>query len=204
MGIFDPIAGGKLQDDGFLQSPGGAEVDILDAGVDLEFGLREQPPHTAVFLPGPLPVNQQGETLFEGQLCEIRLKELLLEGLGHAVELHVVELFDGLFIKYGRPPFRHDSIVCHGYCDGQEAEFYIPGHGEVCERDYLDEQASVVKEWIEVVRNAVNSGWSLEEAQERISFMDRYPMEEEMKARARELEKMGIANVYELAKKGQL
>jgi cyclase len=87
---------------------------------------------------------------------------------------------------------------------GLDAEFYIPGHGEVCGRDYLDEQASVVNEWIEVARNAVNRGWSLEEAQERISFMERYPVEEEMKARARELEKVGIANVYKLAKKGQL
>jgi cyclase len=85
-----------------------------------------------------------------------------------------------------------------------DAEFYIPGHGEVCGKDYLDEQASVVNEWIEAARNAVNQGWSLEEAQERISFLDRYPVEEEMKARARELEQIGIANVYQLAKAGQL
>ncbi len=85
-----------------------------------------------------------------------------------------------------------------------DAEFYIPGHGDVCGKDYLDEQAAVVKEWIEVVRNALNNGWSIEEAQERISFLDRYTIEEEMKERVREMEKVGIANVYELVKTGQL
>jgi len=50
----------------------------------------------------------------------------------------------------------------------------------------------------------VNSGWSIEEAQERISFLDRYTVEEEMKERVREMEKVGIANVYELVKSGQL
>ena len=62
-----------------------------------------------------------------------------------------------------------------------DVEYYIPGHGDVCGRDYLDEQAAVVKEWIDVVRNALNSGWSPEEAQERISFLDRYAIDEEMK-----------------------
>lgn len=85
-----------------------------------------------------------------------------------------------------------------------DAEYYIPGHGEVCGKDYLDEQASVVKEWIETARNAVNRGWSLEEAQEKISFLDRYVIDEEMKPRARELEQMGIKNVYELARNGEL
>jgi len=122
-------------------------------------------------------------------------------------EERVVFTGDNIFHKTNT--FMHEALP-NKWLDSLEtlknldAELYIPGHGEVCGKDYLDEQASAVKEWIEVARNAVKSGWSLEEAQERISFMDRYPVEEEMKERGRELEKVGIANVYELAKTGQL
>jgi cyclase len=122
-------------------------------------------------------------------------------------EERVVFTGDNIFHK--SPTFMHEALPGR-WLDSLEklkdldVEYYIPGHGDVCGRDYLDEQASVVKEWIEVVRNAVNSGWSIEEAQERISFLDRYTVEEEMKERVREMEKVGIANVYELVKSGQL
>jgi cyclase len=122
-------------------------------------------------------------------------------------EERVVFTGDNIFHK--SPTFMHEALPGR-WLDSLEklkdldVEYYIPGHGDVCGRDYLGEQASVVKEWIEVARNAVNSGWSIEEAQERISFLDRYTVEEEMKERVREMEKVGIANVYELVKTGQL
>ena len=55
-----PLAGGRLKDQRLLQAPWSPEVDILDAGVDLEFGLTEPPPNAAVLLPGPVPEYQQG------------------------------------------------------------------------------------------------------------------------------------------------
>lgn len=85
-----------------------------------------------------------------------------------------------------------------------DVEYYIPGHGDVCGKDYLDEQASAVKEWIDTIQGALGKGWSLEETLERVSFLDRFPIEEEMKIKAKELEKLGISNVYGLAQRGQI
>ncbi len=118
-------------------------------------------------------------------------------------------VFTGDNIFHKSPTFMHEALPGQWLdslekLKGLDVEYYIPGHGDVCGRDYLDEQASVVKEWIEVARNAVNSGWSIEEAQERITFLDRYTVDEEMKERVREMEKVGIANVYEQVKTGKL
>jgi len=85
-----------------------------------------------------------------------------------------------------------------------DADFFIPGHGEVCTVEYLDEQAAFIKEWIAAVKDAVEKGWSVEEAQERISFLDRYPMGGSMEEFGPELQKMNVARLYMLAKAGQL
>jgi cyclase len=118
-------------------------------------------------------------------------------------------VFTGDNIFHKSPTFMHEAFPGM-WLDSLEklrdldVDYYIPGHGDVCGKDYLDEQASVVKEWIEVARNAVNSGWSIEESQEKITFLESYKVEEEMKERVREMEKVGIANVYEQVKAGQL
>lgn len=51
----------------------------------------------------------------------------------------------------------------------------IPGHGDVCKADYLDEQANIVNKWVEAVQSAVKRGLSLEEAKAEISCPDPYP-----------------------------
>lgn len=81
-----------------------------------------------------------------------------------------------------------------------DVDFYIPGHGEVCTRDYLDEQAAFIKDWIDAVKDAVQQGWSLEEAKERISFLDRYPLGSKMDDFGPELQKMNVTRLFTLAK----
>jgi len=85
-----------------------------------------------------------------------------------------------------------------------EADHYIPGHGEVCTKAYLDEQASFIKEWIASIQEAIKKGWSLEEAQKRISFLDRFPMGTGLEAFGPELQKMNVARLYALAVDGRL
>jgi glyoxylase-like metal-dependent hydrolase (beta-lactamase superfamily II) len=84
------------------------------------------------------------------------------------------------------------------------ADHFIPGHGEVCSVDYIDKMAAFIKDWIAAVQNAVKQGWSLEEAQKRISFLDRFPMGQGMEAFGAELQKMNVARLYSLALNGQL
>jgi hypothetical protein len=94
-------------------------VDILDATVELEPGVGEKPFHAAVFFPGPLPIDQQSESVFEAELRHTGHLELLFEGLGHGVELHGLELFDGLFIEHGDPPLAGSSFCRGRFRDGR-------------------------------------------------------------------------------------
>jgi len=85
-----------------------------------------------------------------------------------------------------------------------DADFFVPGHGEVCSKAYLDEQASTIREWISAIKAAVGNGWSMEEAQDRISFLERYPMDEEAAAVGKDLQNRSIAHLYGLAISGML
>lgn len=85
-----------------------------------------------------------------------------------------------------------------------EADIIIPGHGEICKMDYVDEQAAFIEDWIAAVKNGVEKGWSLEEARERISFLDRYPMLDGMKDFGPQLMKTNVARLYGLAVENKL
>ena len=85
-----------------------------------------------------------------------------------------------------------------------EADHYIPGHGEVCTKAYLNKQASFIKEWIASIQEAIKKGWTLEEAQKRISFLDRYPMGTGLEAFGPELQKMNVTRLYALAAEGRI
>ena len=55
-----------------------------------------------------------------------------------------------------------------------DVDYIIPGHGEVCDRSYLDEWAEFIQDWIDVVKQAINHGWSKEESINKISPPSRY------------------------------
>ena len=84
------------------------------------------------------------------------------------------------------------------------ADTIIPGHGEVCPMDYIDEQAAFIQDWIAAVRDAVEKGWTLEEAQDRISFLDQYPMLAGMEDFGPQLQKTNVGRLYALAREEAL
>jgi len=118
-------------------------------------------------------------------------------------------VFTGDNIFYKLPAFLHEALP-NEWLNSLEslkqldADLIVPGHGEVCSPEYLDEQASFIREWISAIKEAVTKGWSIEEAEKRISFLDRYPADEEMQEVAKELHKMSIVHLYTLAKADQL
>ena len=57
-----------------------------------------------------------------------------------------------------------------------DVDYIVPGHGEVCTKDYLPEQAAVIEEWVDTIQRAIDRGLTKERAAEEISFLDRYPM----------------------------
>jgi cyclase len=76
----------------------------------------------------------------------------------------------------------------------------VPGHGEVCDKSYLPEMAAFIREWIEVVRKAVEQGMTKQQAMESISFLDRYPMDIGLESRAKDVQRMNVDRLYELIK----
>ena len=82
-----------------------------------------------------------------------------------------------------------------------DVNIIIPGHGEICDKSYLHEQTAFIEEWVEAVRKAIQQGLSKKEAQEQISFLDRYPMDVGLAARGPEVMRMNVDRLYDLLSK---
>ncbi len=82
-----------------------------------------------------------------------------------------------------------------------EADVLVPGHGKICDRSYIPEMSAFIQDWIDAVSEAIGKGMSLEEAQDRVSFLDRYPMESGTESMAEMVQRMNVARLYEVLKK---
>ena len=82
-----------------------------------------------------------------------------------------------------------------------EADVLVPGHGEICDRSYIPEMSAFIQAWIDTVSEAIDKGMSMEEAQERVSLLDRYPMESGSEPMAEMVQRMNVARLYEVLKK---
>ena len=60
---------------------------------------------------------------------------------------------------------------------GLDAEVVVPGHGPITTMAALDVQRAFLMEWTTTVAQAIARGWSREEAVQRISFADRFPVD---------------------------
>ena len=118
-------------------------------------------------------------------------------------------VFTGDNIFHGVQTFLHEAVPNEWlnsleYLKKLDVDTFIPGHGEICSVEYLDEQALFIKEWIAVVKDAIKKGWSLEESREGISLLHRYPMSDGMEDFGPELQKMNVSRLYSLITSGQL
>jgi hypothetical protein len=52
-----------------------------------------------------LAVNEESEAFLKGEFIHVGLFQVFFESIGHAVELHVVEFFQGLFSEHMLSPF---------------------------------------------------------------------------------------------------
>ena len=58
-----------------------------------------------------------------------------------------------------------------------DADYIVPGHGPVCTKKEIDVQKAFLLEWVTAVSVGIAKGWSREECVERISFLDRFPVD---------------------------
>ncbi len=77
-------------------------------------------------------------------------------------------------------------------------EIFVPGHGDICGKSYLNEQADFIREWKSYVLQAVDLGMGRAEAVDRLTAMtQRYPMDIGQDGMAPGVMKMNVANLYD-------
>ena len=121
----------------------------------------------------------------------------------HIPEERVVFTSDNIFHRVH--PFLHQAVPYEwldslGRLQELEAEFLVPGHGDVCRPGYIPEMKAVIQAWIDAVSDAISRGMSLEDAQETISLLGRYPMQSGNEAMGPMLQRMNVARLYEVLK----
>jgi cyclase len=111
--------------------------------------------------------------------------------------------------------FTSDNIFCRCHTWLQEADparwlealrslralredTFVPGHGPVCDKRYLEEQAAFIEEWVEYVRSAVGRGLTREACAATLTAMtDRYPMDVGQDGMAPRVMQLNAANLYD-------
>ena len=79
-----------------------------------------------------------------------------------------------------------------------DEEIFVPGHGELCDKGYLDEQGSFILEWKEYVKGAIDQGMTRDQAVSSLTKMtDRYPMDVGQDGMAPLVMRMSAGNLYD-------
>ena len=78
-----------------------------------------------------------------------------------------------------------------------DVDHIIPGHGPVCTKKEIDVQKAFIYEWIAVVSVGIAKGWSKEECVEKISFLDRFPVDIGQEYMADFVNTNNIATLYD-------
>lgn len=76
--------------------------------------------------------------------------------------------------------------------------YIIPGHGPICKKDYILKQGAFIREWVAAVAVGISKGWSREECVERISFLDRFPMDVGLESQGARVQKINVERLFDL------
>ena len=171
-------------------------------------------------------LNPEGEYLrkdFQVRLADITFTDTLTLNLGGLQ----VELFHtpghstgniGVYIPEDKVVFASDSVFHHRKSwlhesdpaqwieslermSALDVEIVVPGHGDICSKAYLEEQANIIKSWIGVVQKAIGNGLLLEEAKKTIVSPDPYPKQANTPSTVEDLNDAIITRLYSLYSK---
>jgi glyoxylase-like metal-dependent hydrolase (beta-lactamase superfamily II) len=79
-----------------------------------------------------------------------------------------------------------------------DADILVPGHGAVCDKRVIDEQASFLQEWEDYVRRGIDRGMDRDTAVRELTAMtDRYPMDIGLEGIAARVMALNVANLYD-------
>ena len=79
-----------------------------------------------------------------------------------------------------------------------DEEIFVPWHGPMTDKSYLDEQGSFILEWRDYVKSAIDQGMTRDEALNNLTKMtDRYPMDIGQDGMAPMVMRMCAGNLYD-------
>jgi cyclase len=78
-----------------------------------------------------------------------------------------------------------------------DVDYIVPGHGEVCDKSYLKEQAEYIQGCIDAVKKAFDQGWTKDEALARVSWPTPYALDPGSEQMVTRLKQTGISNLYD-------
>jgi cyclase len=78
-----------------------------------------------------------------------------------------------------------------------DADTIVPGHGPVCNKDYIPKQSAFIREWVTAVAVGIARGWSKEECIERISFLDRFPMDVGQESAGPMIQQWNVGRIFD-------
>ena len=77
-----------------------------------------------------------------------------------------------------------------------DVDYIVPGHGPICNKDYIFKQSAFIREWVTAVAVGIAKGWSLEECIQRISFLDRYPVDIGQESAGPMVQQKAVERIY--------
>jgi len=99
------------------------------------------------------------------------------------------------WIQEGQP---HDWLKSLESLGALSEDTFVPGHGPVCDKSHLNEQAAFIQEWVDYVRQAIGRGMNKEECIANLTALtDRYPMDVEQEGMAPRVMQLNVANLYD-------
>jgi glyoxylase-like metal-dependent hydrolase (beta-lactamase superfamily II) len=132
-------------------------------------------------------IHMPGHTLYQAAIC---VKEegvvFTSDNIFHKVQTWLQEANPDLWLVALESLRRLDE------------EIFVPGHGKICGKNYLDEQGAFIQEWKAYVRGGVDQGMTRDEAVARLTAMtERYPMDVGQNGMAPMVMRMNVANLYD-------
>jgi cyclase len=83
------------------------------------------------------------------------------------------------------------------FLESLDVDHVIPGHGPVATREVFRVQAAFLREWMAAVAVGIAKGWSKAECIERISFLDRFPVDIGQEYMGPRVQEMNVSALYD-------
>jgi hypothetical protein len=115
--LVDPLTLGQMKDQTTVDATRGREVEIFDGSRERQMSLPQPPLEAVVFAADALAVDEQAETILEGQVGVLRAVKLLFESVTKSRQAEL-----GQFVEQGlgkHNDLLNDSRFGHGCSRGR-------------------------------------------------------------------------------------